>query len=38
MALLGLSEIGTRKIEAITEGLHKYIYKELTEEVSMKMQ
>ena len=34
MALLGLSETDIRKIEAVTEGLHKYIYRELTEEVS----
>jgi hypothetical protein len=31
MALLGLSEIDRRKIEVVTEGLHKYIYRELTE-------
>ncbi len=34
MALLGRSEIDIRKIEAVTEGLHKYIYRELTQEVS----
>ena len=33
MALLGLSEIDIRKIEAVTEGLHKYIYRELTQEI-----
>jgi hypothetical protein len=34
IALLGLSEIDIRKIEVVTEGLHKYIDRELTEEVS----
>jgi integrase/recombinase XerD len=36
IALLGLSEIDIRKIEVVTEGLHKYIDRELTEEVSTK--
>ena len=34
MALLGLSEIDIRKIEVVTEGLHKDIDRELTERVS----
>jgi hypothetical protein len=34
MTLLGPNKINIRKIGAVTEGLHKYIYRELTEEVS----
>jgi hypothetical protein len=34
MALLGPNEINIRKIGAVTEGVHKYIYRELTDEVS----
>jgi hypothetical protein len=34
MVVLALREIDIRKIEVVTEGLHKYIYRVLTEEVS----